>query len=330
MVKIGELKTKNRSFYFVWYTDNINERIDFIEDASEYKSLNTMSCDCSYITGNPSKVWGDRSILTKFLQVKRDASSLHVPEKRDIKVDSGMVIMNVSKQDDAGLISYVLTTTNGKVTGETYKVKDTVIEVKNVQNTLYNHSDKPVNFSDYDDLNSLYKATSTVTKSYYSAEELLRIYPEVAHVLENDYVVIRSYEEAEERLNYWINSKEQLKSFDIESTGTDWGPTSQCRITGVFLGLGETWSTYFPVRQDTFEYNLPVDYLYKIMMAINNQPPAPEVIILAHNSIFEIQGFYQEFREYVRCDMDTYLLAILENPVIGKGTHTLKALTSKI
>ena len=329
MVKVGELIVKNNKYALIWYTDNINERVDIIRDMEFYQPINTDNCQCSYLSGNPSKIHGDRSLLTRFLQIKRDASSLHVPEQRDIKIENGQVIMTVTKEDDAGLFSYVLETTNGKISKEYYKSKEDKILITTVSNTLYNHSDKPVNYSLYEDLNSLYKATNTVTKSFYSAEELLRIYPEVSHVLKEDYVVIRSFEEAEERLNTWINSKEQLKSFDIESTGTDWGPTSQCRITGVFLGLGEHWSTYFPVRQDTFEYNLPVDYLRKIMMAINNQPPAPEVIILAHNSMFEIQGFYQEFREYVRCDVDTYLLAILENPVIGKGTHTLKALTNR-
>ena len=66
MVKIGEVRAKGKSYYFLWYTDNINERIDFIRDPSDYMVLNTISCDCSYITGNPSKILGDRSILTKF------------------------------------------------------------------------------------------------------------------------------------------------------------------------------------------------------------------------------------------------------------------------
>ena len=149
-------------------------------------------------------------------------------------------------------------------------------------------------------------------------------------MLKEDYVVVESYEDAVERLEYWINSKEQLKSIDIESRSTDWHPVSTNRITGVFLGCGEKWSTYFPFRQDNFEYNLPIKFLRRIFDAVNNQPKYPNTIILAHNAKFEIEGFYQEFREFLRIDVCTYVLSVLVNPIIKKGSHTLKKLTSKV
>ena len=52
--------------------------------------------------------------------------------------------------------------------------------------------------------------------------------------------------------------------------------------------------------------------------------------MLAHNVKFEIQGFYQEYRDFIRFDIDTYLLAVLADPVIRKGTHTLKALAAQV
>ena len=82
-------------------------------------------------------------------------------------------------------------------------------------------------------------------------------------------MVVRSYEEAEERLKIWIESKEQLKSVDIESLHEVWGMYSDNRITGVFLGFGETWSTYFPFRQENFKYNLPIEFLHIPFLSIS-------------------------------------------------------------
>ena len=219
---------------------------------------------------------------------------------------------------------------NGRTSREYYKSGSTEVEFTSITTAFYNGKEKPINIEDYAE-EGIFSELSTgrPTAKYRSYDELLRIYPQVAHVLKNDYEIALSYEQAVERLKIWVESKETFKTFDIESRGTDWGPYSDNRITGVFLGFGESWSTYFPFRQDNFPYNLPIEFLREIFDAINNQPPAPEVIILAHNCVFEIQGFYQEFRDFVRCDMDTMLLSILVDPRMLKGLHSLKHLTSK-
>lgn len=337
MLKIGEvsLDTSAQHYNIIWYLDKLsNERIDVIEDINKYSNVDTTNCIASYIKGKSEKCYGDRSIISKILKIKYESSFLHVAERKDVRVENGNFIMEITKDNDTG-IQYKVLMVNGKNTSELYKTQDGTVVINAVQDTSYVATDRPINWEDYEDLdlvqsNRPERTIKTEQAEYWSYDELLRKYPEVLHVLDNDYVVVNSYEEAEERLNYWINSKEQLKSFDIESFGKEWGPDSTNRITGVFLGLGTEWSTYFPFRQQNFEYNLPIEYLRKIFDSINNQPPAPEVIILAHNVLFEIEGFYQEFRDFVRFDVCTYLLAVLVDPLIKKGSHTLKNLASKV
>ena len=271
------------------------------------------------------------------MKIKAESSYLHVPERKTVKVDNGKFIMDIKKENPDAGIYYTRSMVNGKVVGELYKTSLGFIEVTEVSDTAYIAADKPINIEDYKVINDVTtvdrtKTIKTEQAEFLSYDEILRKFPQVAHVLDksNDYKVIMSYEEAEERLNIWINSKEQLKTYDIESYSTDWGPVSENRITGVFLGYGTKWSTYFPFRQQKFDYNLPIEFLRKILDAINNQPPYPEVILLGHNIKFEEEGFYQEFREFVRCDVDTYLLAVLVNPVIKRGSHTLKTLTNLV
>lgn len=341
MLKIGEVtfSTSNNKYYLIWYTDNSsNERIDVLTNLDGYNMVDTSNCVASYMhTNNIEKCYGEKNIISGILKIKMESSLSHIAEKKEVKMEDGKFIMNISKENpDIGLL-YRRSMVNGKVSGETYQTSLGLVQMDEIQDTTYIAADKPINYDDYETINDVStvdrsKTVRTEQAEYYSYDELLRRYPQVTHVIDksNDYCVISSYEEAEKRLNIWINSKEQLKSYDIESYSTDWGPSSENRITGVFLGIGTNWSTYFPFRQQNFTYNLPLEFLRRIFDAINSQPPAPEVILLGHNIKFEIEGFYQEYRGFVRCDVDTYLLAVLVNPLIKKGSHTLKTLTSQV
>lgn len=340
MLKIGEVlfSSTNEKMFIVWYSnDQSDERIDVIDNIDNYTMLNTGNCVASYMSSsNSEKCYGEHNIISGILRIKQEASLLHVAEQKSVKVEDGMFVMDTIKENEGTDVFYHMTMKNGKISYEEYRTGLGTIVIDNIQDMSYVSSDHPINYEEYETINEVNRTHSqTVRKSnseFYSYEELLRMYPQVSHVLDpsNDYCVIQSKEEAEERLKIWIESKEQLKTYDIESFDKKWGPASTNRITGVFLGYGTKWSTYFPFRQENFDYNLPLDFLKEIFNAINNQPPMPEVIILGHNVKFEIQGFYQEFREIIRCDIDTYLLSVLADPIIRKGSHTLKNLTAKI
>lgn len=307
-------------------------RIDVLEDISYYNPIDTTNCIAAYIRSNNGEfVSGNESIIRSILKIKHEASMMNATEQKSIeKVDGKVRMVRTKELPDLGL-SYKIVMEKARNVEEFYQTPDGTISITTVDTTdesLF----VPLNFKNtYNPLGTFGGKTQRAGGAeYYSEEDLLKMYPQVRHVLDEDYVVIQSYEEALERLNIWINSKEQLKTFDIESLHEKWGIFSDNKITGVFLGFGEHWSTYFPFRQDNFQYNLPIEFLYTIFEAIRDQPPAPEVIILAYNSLFELEGFYQEYRQLVRVDCDPYLLAVLCNPKIQKGTHTLKAVAGAI
>lgn len=337
MQKIGSYQLGKDTGTIISFNENNSFiRIDIIDDLSDYNIINTDNCTASFIFDRKIHTLGDYDMIKKLQRIKAEAATMPVAESKTTRFEDGAFYIDISKINNAGTLEYKNTLKNGVLCYEYYRDGENYIEYNEIRVSSTYGSIKPVNYDLYNIENSELvqslkdDVVSTKSSKFYSYETLLQKYPEVRHVLDNDYVVVRDYDEAVSRLNDWINSTEQLKSFDIESRDKTWGPSSNNRITGVFLGYGETWSTYFPFRQDNFEYNLPIEFLRRIFDAINDQPPAPEVILLAHNVKFEIQGFYQEFRDYVRCDCDTYLLSVLIDPVLKKGSHTLKNLTRMV
>lgn len=320
-------------YYFVWYSGSgAYERLDVIGNMANYSSINTLNCIASYYKKSKEHIYGEEHIIREIMRIEHEASILMVPEERSMRFEDKHFILEISKKSETG-VRFYNKMTDGLIDYQEYQTPLGIISIDRI-NMESNGDITPINLDAYETIEvvkgDVKGSVRTVKTEWYSYEELLRKYPQVRHVLDNDYVVVRSMEQAEERLKQWIESKEQLKSYDIESYSTEWGPFSDNRITGVFLGYGTKWSTYFPFRQENFKYNLPLDFLRKILDAINSQPPAPEVILLCHNSIFEMQGFYQEFKEYIRCDVDTLLLSILVDPVMKKNSHTLKVLAAKV
>lgn len=341
MLKIGQVNLgTNNDYIIVWYNNIFDERIDLLStlvanDIEDYSEINTSNCAASYIKDTQERIYGDKSLIEIVKRIRQQSSFLQVKEDKNIEVIDKQIVMTIEKSLPDINIYYKKIMVNGKLSKEEFSTSEGEIIINSIKDTPYVSSNKPINISEYEVLNKFgVRNTKNTVKTeqaeFLPYDELLRKYPEVIHVLDNDYRVVDSYDEAVERLSIWVNSKEKLKSVDIESYSTDWGPGSTNLITGVFLGFGEGWSTYFPFRQQNFKYNLPIEFLKIIFDAVNNQPPYPEVIILAHNAKFEVQGFYQEFRDYLRVDVDTFLLAVLVNPLVKKGTHTLKALTSKV
>ena len=321
--------------YFVWSTGTANyERMDIIWDLNKYSVLDTSNCLAAYYKKQKERILGDEKIIREIYKIEREASLLAVPEDKKMEMKDGKFTMEIKKENPGIGVYYNATMVNGRFTYQEFQTSLGLVSIDSF--SVDGDSDiTPLNIDDYTVLEPIGgegKTVKTVKSEYYSYEEILRKYPQVMHVLDpsNDYGVVSSYEEGVARLKEWKESKEQLKSYDIESYGLDWGIWSDNRITGVILGLGTNWAWFFPFRQEAFKYNLPLEFLREIFDAINNQPAYPEVIILGHNLKFEVQGFYQEYEDFVRCDVDTLLLAILIDPVVKKGSHSLKAVTGRI
>ena len=332
MLKAGTMrlaKNKDYLYYVYMYQVKGKTRLDITLNNGTYNSLYTTDCEASEIRDSRTAFYGDLDLINTVREIMHRAQTNPIPEKRDVSLDSGVFTMVIQKQSDN--LNYRSTSKNGRLVEEIFET-DLGALVFTSFSEKNDDTIRPLNYNGYTDVitKDVQVVTVTPDKDFYTEAELLRLHPNVRHVLapENDYVVVESYEQGVERLNTWINSKERLKSVDIESRDKLWYPTSNNRITGVILGLGEQWSTYFPFRQDVFDYNLPLEFLRTVFDAINNQPKYPEVIILSHNGKFEIEGFYQEFREIMRLDVDTFLLAKLVDPD-KMAPHDLKSLTQK-
>lgn len=331
--KQGALQIGDNVYGIFYYEDNHGTIAYDITDGSRntYTRINTHDSIASYIDKRKIYIKGKKSLIDTAMKIISDAiHSIGISETRTEK-ENGIISLVVEKKNPELGIEMKTTTIGLVKNSEFYKTNDGMILFGTIDVSNKQDYSLPINIIDY----TTPEFTKGIvvknkTSGHYSYQELLRMYPQVSHVLKEDYGVCQSLEEAEEKLKQWIESDEPLKSYDIESRGTEWGVNSENGITGVFLGVGEHWSWYFPVDQDNFEFNLPKkEWLTKICDAIDNQPPMPKVTLLAHNVKFELEGFYHELRRMPRFDIDTYLLAVLADPMIKKGTHTLKALTSK-
>ena len=330
MIKAGQLLLNNQAYNLYEVSDGINFRLDVVETDQEYDladSTTALASCCSY--RGRFYTLGNAGMALQANSIMHDAKALFAPEEQKLEVIDGKIYQSTSKSNRDDSISYSLTQVNGKPEKEVFITEAgtitieyfdfTLTEVRPINSTMYTESAVVSS-----DVISAFKPDG----EYYSEEQLRILYPWLKHIDENDYVIVESEEQAEQRLQEWIDSPSKIKAFDIESTGTDWSPTSPTRITGVFLGYSETNSTYFPVRQDNFEFNLDPDkWLHKIADALDCQPE--DTLLGGHNLQFELLGFYKEVGRMVRYDFDTYLLSLLLNPVFTRGTHTLKALATK-
>lgn len=303
--------------------DPTYDRIDVLEDLSLYSLVDTTNCLASYYRKGREHAYGNDEIIKTMFRIKNQASSFKGQQNQSIDVTAGKTYMNIIKEDESIGMKYFVTLCNGKLFREEYVTPDGAL----VYDTI-DYEDAldmlPINSYMYAEYSLLVgkQQTEGGTTEYFDLDYLRSRYP-IAHLDDMDYVVVSSYEEAEERLQRFIESPEKIKAIDIETTGVDLSIFGVDQITGVVMSWGEEDSTYYPFRQDVFTYNLPLSFLDKICSAVNDQPR--DVTIVAHNGKFEINGFFHEGK-HIRIDADSFLLSTLIVPVMRTGLHALKNL----
>lgn len=341
----------NKTYVIVWYEDGLDfERIDVIEDLSEYNPIDTSNCIAAYYKKNKEMYYGEEDIIRGIHRVRSTASIFRAKQEQKLEIKDGKAYITQSKEDVNIGMAYKLVTVNGLVDSEYYKTPDAILEIVEVSKSKGTNI-PPINIDMYNTFNVLSGVveTGSTEAEYYSLDYLMAKYP-IAHINDNDFVVVSSMEEARERLERFRTAPTKLKSVDLETTGTETNIYGRDIITGVVLSYDENESTYYPFRQDKCEYNLPIQFLSEILNVVNNQPD--DVLILAQNGKFEIQGVWKEEACYLkyspyaekydadylnnalkdvhlRIDRDTFILSTLVNPVMQKGLHTLKSLVYK-
>lgn len=333
MQKYGRVLLKDRDnvvdhLYFVWSeTAPTFERIDVFEDPNKYNIIDTSSCVASYIRGKKECYLGELPVIKKMLKIKGDVSVFYAEQKRDVKVEDGHIILTTSKEDETMGVRYVMVMQDGIVTKEEFTTNLGSIVVDSVD--LSDDTYDVVNIGAYVPMNAVenYGAVTENGSEYHSYEYLMATYPALQNLLDKDYVVVENMEQYHERLELFKNTDFYLRSVDIETSGLDMGYEGKDYVTGVILSYGHDNSTYYPFRQEKFDFNLPIECMEEIWEAIENLPKSIKVI--AHNGMMEKKGFWKTVGKQVRVDIDTMHLSVLVNPLIRKGLHALKTLAYK-
>lgn len=231
------------------------------------------------------------------------------------------IIQEVVKENTNRGLKFTTVMSNGKITEERY-VTDTVSISCYKSDGGPITSIRPISMLGYS-TNRLSSKLAVVKSEapYYTMHELKQMY-DLDHIDDYDYMVIESMDEAERRLKEFSMSDYPYKSVDIETTGLDMWVYGKDEVTGVILGENKEKATYFPFRQKKLDYNLPLDYMHKILDTLDALPKEQKV--LAYNATMEINGLRKETGREVRIDGDGYLLSVLLSPKIVRGKHTLK------
>lgn len=349
MQKFGTvyLKKENTTLNLVWHEAVGYERLDVVDDLETYDIIDTSNCEAAYFHKTKELYYGDVSIIKAIFTARTVASNFHAKRTSDFKVENGVVYMTEAKDDDATGCHWKRVMQNGTVAYELYETDVAKVEITNVSQNA-DIVVAPINLNEYvaygvvDELDT----ASESEVEYYSLDYLKAKYP-IDHIEDNDFLVVSSMEEAVYRLQRFKDASTKVKAIDIETTGTSTGMFGDDVITGISLSYDEHESTYYPFRQEKCEFNLPISFLADILDVVNNQPK--DVVIIAYNGKFEIEGIWKESKYYVgyseyakkwdvmcsehgledtylRIDADPFFASIICNPVFKqRGIHTLKA-----
>lgn len=334
MQRIGSLQLQKSEdtvevFQFVWSeTAPTFERVDIFQDVNSYNMVDTSTCVVSYIRKKQEMILGDNKVLNALMRIKTTVVNCYSETTKDVFVEDGVVTLKMVKEDEAQGVYYEMLMKNGSVVSEIYKSDEGVIVISAYNNTD-DSSFEPINIGAYKTYSVIenYSPDSGQGSIIHSYEWLMTHFPSLQNLLKEDYVIVEDYETYEARLNEFKNSPYPLRTVDVETTGLDVNYKGVDCITGVVLSYGPHNSTYYPFRQDEFEYNLPIECLRNIFDVIRDLPR--NVLVLAHNALMELKSFKHDVGDFVRVDVDTMLLSILQNPIIRRGLHGLKPLAEK-
>lgn len=332
MLKVGRLTTSDDSYRLTIYSDGgLFERIDLYDVSINVKDyMNTADCEASYIKNKKEYYLGEKELIQNVLSCRSNASIMCASSKtvQTTEIRDGKFVIKQEKQSVDGSYKHRLELENGILVYEMYSSPDCSMELDYIDKNSFTKPVEPFNLAQYEPV-YFYDGTlrNEDSGSDYHSVEYLKAKFELDHLDDYDFVVIKSEEEADMRLKKWEESPEKVKSVDTETTGVDIYICGEDEITGVVLSEDEWTSTYFPFKQDKFQFNLDLSYLAKIVDAINRQPE--DVTIVAHNAQFE-KMITLKYNLDMRIDACSYVLSVLVNPVIRAGIHALKNLAYKV
>ena len=343
------LKGSQQKLEFAWEESPGYERLDIIDSLGNYNIVDTTNCVAAYYNKSKEYFYGDIELIRKFLETRLTASNFNAKRETSMGFENGVFAQTESKNSKELGYHWMRRLENGLLVREEYEneqMKITVLSIKSNTDIQI----EPINIANYiiyDIADGIRLPGAASDESDYYSLEYLKATYHLDHIEDNDFVVVQSLEEANSRLKRFFEADTKVKAIDIETTGTQTGMFGNDVITGVSLSFKEDESTYYPFRQEKCPFNLPISYLRNILDAVNKQPK--DVVIVAYNGKFEIEGFWKESKDYIsyseyarnwdtackehgledtylRVDADPFFASIICNPVFKKkGVHTLKS-----
>lgn len=302
IVSIRGQLDKEGTMFVLWLTDDVKyERIDIYDSIEDVSIINTSKCISGYYRDKKEYYIKDDSYVRLFNKTIRKCKNIPAKPKQSVSMENGSMVLTSIKDDNSGN-RYSITLVNGIVSEEIFETERCFIKIDSV-NTSMNYEKPPINFYEYNEYGSdtfiIDDAYSYSGLDYYTLDQLKATYPgKLDHIENYDYVVVDSLKTAFDRLKEFKESDTELVAIDIESTGLSVQMFGQDCITGVVLSYNEEQSTYYPFRQEGFNYNLPIWFLSEIADAINNLPENRKVC--TYNGKMEIESFWKEKPCYLK------------------------------
>ena len=354
MQKFGTLtlKESNQRYEIIWYASGTSyTRFDIVKSMEGYSIVDTSNAEASYIASKGRvRYLGDDKIIASTLHVISEASTFKAELVQEMSNADGKIRITQSKEDAKLGLRWYNILDFGLLTEEYYETPEALLVFDSIDKNATLEAN-PINMGMYIDYGSVgsSRLVDEAAGDHYTLDYLKAKYP-LEHMKNYDFVVVRSLEEANERLRIFEQAPTKVKAIDLETTGLEWCMLGKDVLVGVVMSWNENESTYYPFRQKNFKYNLPMSFLQKILDVIKNQPK--DVMIIGHNAKVEKQGVWKESKFYVsnseyarewdkdyqqnalnnpelRIDGDSMLLSILVDPEFYKGAHALKSLAAK-
>jgi len=273
-----------------------------------------------------------------------------LPLKSDTKYVDGAFTKTQTRGEDEKFFSRVVER-RGKIVEETYQDGDTLLYMF----TATNSADMtliPFNIDEYQ--------TADVGEGVFVArspnvpEEVLRARFNLKHLDERDYYVCSDLEKARGFLKR-VRETLDLNGFDFETTGLEFNLYSKEEVVGVILSPLNAVSWYFPLGHKKFE-NLPMSFFDEIIETCQYVADRAEEMEKeyekdgtlfwsgirrlpdgtfkffgngGHNNKFE-HKVLRKYGKKLKLKHDSFQMSLAANPVMGRGIHALKTLSSEI
>jgi len=318
----------NKSFV-AYYSNEINlMRIDIYTDPSTYDPVSGLNMQSAYLNDGKEYYYGDDTLC---LRVNKCISKVAIaPGKTEKEFETSAIGVEFTTTKTGEDVFHKMKTINGEIVEEIYATGDCEIHFSSISPDA-TFAIRPLAFglyAKYGDISDLIRDDlSTSSLEYYTLDELKSRYPgQLDHLNDYDMVVVDNMAQAWDRLTEFKHTVSSMAkrdddvvvSIDIETTGLGMGLFGDDCITGIVLASTETWSTYFPFRQEGCTYNLPMWFLHEVADAVNNLPS--NVRVGTYNGKMEQSGFIKDKDFYIKyCDYaKTWKDTGMQNLFIGQ------------